>query len=77
MDRTLKDSSRLQSTPSVYEIVKRQDGTFDILQNGDVTNGSIPEQWLEDEMAKYGICGTEYISARRQLNERGTAKLSF
>ena len=77
MGRTVKDSGRLRSIPNVYEIVRRQDRSFDILHNGDLEHTSIPDGWLEDELAKHGICGSEYREVRRQLFESGKAKLSF
>jgi hypothetical protein len=77
MGRTLKDSSSSRTTPGVYEVIKRQDSLFDILHNGEITQRSISERWLEAELAKHGICGSELRDVCRQLNEGGKAKLSF
>jgi hypothetical protein len=77
MGRTVKDSGRLRTMPNVYEIVRRQDGSFDIFHNGGLEHSSIADGWLEDELAKHGICGSEYRDVRHQLNEFGKAKLRF
>jgi hypothetical protein len=77
MGRTVKDSGRLRTMPNVYEIIRRQDRSFDIFHNGNLEHSSVADQWLEDELAKHGICGTEYQDVRHQLNESGKASLSF
>jgi len=77
MGRTVKDSAGLQTRPNAYEIVRRRDGSFDVLHNGEIKHSSVPERWLEDELAKHGICGSEYREAVRQLSESGKAKLTF
>ena len=77
MGYTLKDQKGQRTFPNVYEIVRRKDGSFDIFRNGEIAHPSIPEQWLEDELTKYGICGQEYRDARYQLNEFGKARLEF
>jgi hypothetical protein len=77
MGRTVKDSGRSRTMPNVYEVIRRQDGSFDVFYNGQPKHSSIPDRWLEDELAKHGICGIEYREVRRQLLELGKAKLSF
>jgi hypothetical protein len=77
MGRTVKDSSRLRKMANVYEIVRRQDESFDIFHNGDLEHSSVPDRWLEDELAKHGVCGSEYREVRHQLNESGKARLTF
>jgi hypothetical protein len=77
MGRTVKESGRLRTMLNVYEIVRRQDRSFDIFHNSELEHTSIPDEWLEDELAKHAICGSEYREVRRQLNESGKAKLSF
>ena len=77
MTRTAKDQKGLRTVPNVYEILRRQDGTFDILRNGQLTNRAIPDKWLEDELVRYGICGQEYRDARRELDELGKVKLVY
>jgi hypothetical protein len=77
MGRTLKGKSGVQSSPSVYEILKRPDGSFDIYRDGELTDASISDRWLEDQLVKYGICGQEYKETRRKLEELGEARLVF
>jgi hypothetical protein len=77
MSRTLKDQRRQRTTRNTWEIVKRPDGAFDIFHNDVLSPPPIPDQWLEDELAKYGICGEEYTVARRDLEEFGKVKLVY
>jgi hypothetical protein len=63
--------------PNIYEVVRRQDRSFDLLHNGELEQSSIPDRWLEDELSKRGICGREYRDVRNQLDDSGKAKLSF
>jgi hypothetical protein len=62
---------------NVYEVVRRQDRSFDLFHNGELEQNSIPDRWLEDELSRRGICGVEYRGVRHQLDECGKAKLSF
>jgi hypothetical protein len=77
MSRTLKDRAGSQSTPSVYEIVRRTDASFDIFHNGELRDSSIPDERLEDQLVKYGVCGQEYRDARRDLDELGKVRLEY
>jgi hypothetical protein len=77
MSRTFNTRAGKQSVPNVYEIIRQADGTFDIFHNGELTSRSTPDEWLEDELAKYGICGHEFRDARRQLDDFGKVKLEF
>jgi hypothetical protein len=77
MGRTVKDSGRSRTMPNVYEIVRRQDRSFDIFHNGELTDTSIPNEWLEDQLVKYGICGKEYRDVRHDLDESGKVKLAY
>jgi hypothetical protein len=77
MGRTVKDSSTLRAHPLIYEIVKRPDGTFDVFYNGKLSHRSIPAEWLNAELAKYGICGTEYDYVCREIDKSGRARLPF
>lgn len=60
-----------------WEIIKNEEGTFDILQEGELLRRSIPARWLEDELAKYGLCGQEYRNIRQQLDETGRAEIAL
>jgi len=60
-----------------WEVIRKDDGTYDILQDGTVVGASIPDRWLEDQLARYGFCGQEYADIRGKLNESGKAKFEF
>jgi hypothetical protein len=77
MSRTLKDRVGRQTVPNVYEVIRLADGSFNISHNGELRDRSIPDEWLEDQLAKYGICGQEYRDARRDLGEFGKVKLEY
>ncbi len=77
MGRTVKDSKALRTMPEVYEIVLRPDGLFDVFHNGRLSDRSIPDGWLQDQLVKYGICGKEYHYVRREVEKSGKARLAF
>jgi 5-bromo-4-chloroindolyl phosphate hydrolysis protein len=60
-----------------WEIIRNEDGTFDIHQKGELLRSSIPARWLEDELAKHGLCGQEYRNIRQQLDETGRAEIAL
>ncbi len=61
----------------VWKFVRKEDGTFAILHKGQILKTSIPEQWLESELAKHGFCGQEYHDIRRQLELHGRAEVTL
>ena len=63
--------------PNVYEIIRQADASFDILHNDQLRDRLVPDEWLEDQLAKYGICGQEYRDARRALDEFGKVRLEY
>lgn len=67
LDRILKTN--------VWEVVAREDGTFDIFRTGQLLHSGIPDQWLEAEIGRYGFCGDEYREIRRQLDTCGKATI--
>lgn len=77
MGRTVKDQRRQQTSRNTYEIVRRQDGSFDIFHNGELADRSIPQEWLADQLSRYGICGEEFKLARQQLEESGKAEFVY
>jgi hypothetical protein len=77
ISRTMKDRAGKQSIPNTYEIIRRADRSFDIFHNGESRDRSIRDEWLEDQLVKYGICGQEYRDARRELDEFGKIKLEY
>ena len=60
---------------NIWEVVRNEDGTFDLFHKGELLRGGIPEVWLPSDLAKYGFCGTEYEEIRRQLEHSGNAKI--
>ena len=61
----------------VWEITKKEDGTFDIFCSGELLHGSVPEEWLEDQLGQCGFCGQEYADIRDQLDQIGKAKVAL
>ena len=37
---------------NIWEVVKGRDSTFNILHKGELLNSSIPDKWLEDQLAR-------------------------
>ena len=78
MSRThTNDGENPQTLSNIYEVVRREDGFFDVFHNGELADGSIPDRWLEEQLVKYGICGEEYRSARRELDALGRIRLVY
>jgi hypothetical protein len=59
----------------LWEIVRRQDGRFDILKNGNLLYGAISDQWLQQQLTPAGFSELDYLNARRQLEVAGKAKV--
>jgi hypothetical protein len=75
MSRTRKDSP---ITNTVLELVKRDDGTFDLFLNGKLDRNQILETWLPDDLCvRFGFCGDEYDSILREVNQNGRATVEF
>ena len=60
---------------NIWEIVRKEDGTFEMFHNGELLHEAIPDKWLEDQVGRYGFCGEEYRDIRRQLDQFGKAKI--
>ena len=60
---------------NIWEIVKKDDGNFEIFRNGKLLNLSIADKWLKAQLGRYGFCGQEYQEIRQQLDELGKAKI--
>jgi hypothetical protein len=58
-----------------WEIVRREDGRFDILKNGNLLYSAISDQWLHRQLTPAGFSELDYQNVRRQLEESGTARL--
>ena len=74
MSRTHKDSNQNR----VLEVVKRDDGTFDLFLNRRLDRGRISDAGLPQELCvRFGFCGDEYDSILREVNETGKKTLFF
>lgn len=72
MGRTYKDARQNR----VLEVVKREDGTFDLFLNRKLYLGQIPEDGLPQELCmRFGYCGDEYDTILRELGQSGMKKL--
>jgi hypothetical protein len=75
VSRTRKDSP---ITNNILEVVKRDDGTFDLFLNRKLDRNRIPEVWLPDELCvRFGYCGDEYESILSEVNQNGRATVEF
>ena len=59
----------------LWEIVRRADGRFDVLKNGNLIYGAISDQWLQRQLTPVGFSEVDYQNARRQLEVAGNAKV--
>jgi hypothetical protein len=72
MSRTRKDS-RWQGT--VIRVIKREDGTFDLILNRELAKESIPMAGLEDILCgRFGYCQDEFAAILSELDKNGTAE---
>jgi len=72
VSRTYKDARQNR----VLEVVKRQDGTFDLFLNRRLYRGQIPEDGLGQELCvRFGYCGQEYGTILSELGQRGKKTL--
>jgi hypothetical protein len=73
MSHTFKDDPRKQR---FLEVVRRNDGTYDLFLNDTPDRDSIPQQWLQEELCvRFGFCGEEYEAILRELNLNGRIRL--
>ncbi len=61
--------------PNVWEVVRKDDGTFEIFHQGNLIKARLPEKWLEAGLAEYGFCGQEYHDILRQLELHSRAEM--
>jgi hypothetical protein len=74
MSRTRKYSGQA----TVVEVVKREDGTFDLYLNRSLDRERIDERWLPEELCvRFGYCGEEYDQILCELNQHGRATVCF
>jgi len=69
VSRTQKDSP---ITNAILEVIKRDDGTFDLFLSRKLDRTRIVELWLPDELCvRFGFCGNEYDSILHEVNQKG------
>jgi len=62
----------------VLEVVKRQDGRFDLFFNRRLYRGQIHPDGLKQEVCvRFGNCGQEYNSILHEVEETGRNELFF
>ena len=71
MSRTRKDSRQ----GNLIEVIRRGDGTFDLLLNGRLDHGQIHEDRLVDLLCvRFGYCGEEFEAILSELARSGRAE---
>jgi hypothetical protein len=62
----------------LLEVVRRDDGTFDLFLNHALDRSRIPGEWLSREVcSRWGFCGAEYESIVREIEKHGRATREF
>jgi hypothetical protein len=70
MSRTRRDSS--ENAATVLELVRMDDGTFDLFLNTRLERSRVPEASLSEEICvRFGFCGEENRSIFRAVHEHG------
>jgi hypothetical protein len=74
MSRTRKDSTQSR----VLDVVKRDDGAFDLFLNSKPYRSQISEDGLPEELCvRFGFCGDEHEAILNELNQTGKKALYF
>ena len=74
MSRTRKDSRQ----GTVLRVIKREDGTFDLILNREGAEESIPMAGLESVLCRrFGFCQDEFVEILAELDEHGRAERSL
>ncbi len=57
---------------NIWEFLRKADGTYAVVHNGELLSDSIPEKSRENEFCvRLGFCGEEYKEIVRQLAASG------
>lgn len=73
MSRTQKNSRLARR---FLEVVRKDDGTYDLFLDDIPDRSSIPEPWLSEELCvRFGFCGEQYTTILAELNLRGRTRL--
>lgn len=62
---------------TTWDVHKKSDGTFDIFKNSELQHPSIPQKWLERQLAPYGIVEDTYEDVLEQLSKTGSATVKL
>jgi hypothetical protein len=74
----LTEPSSPSASNAVLEVVKKNDGTFDLFLNRELDHKNIPEAWLPEQLCvRFGFCGEEYDSILREVNQNGRTTIVF
>jgi len=75
---TLKDSNGNKRSTTVLELVRRDDGDFDLFSNAELLRSRIQERWLPEEICvRYGFCGPEYDKILHEAKRVGRARIAL
>jgi hypothetical protein len=57
---------------SVWEFLRKPDGSYAVTHNGELLADSIPEKWFATQICKeYGFCGQESVYICTELDRSG------
>jgi hypothetical protein len=63
---------------TVLEVVRRDDGKFDLFVNSKLAHGEVAESWLPDWLCvRFGFCGEEYRSILDEVNLTGRVTITL
>ena len=78
MSRTRKDERFKKTVRIVLEVLKNDDGTYEVFSKGELARSRVSERWLNRELCGgFGFCGDEYEDIIRQLNDSGKATVAL
>jgi hypothetical protein len=61
---------------TIWEFVKREDGTYAVFRQHRLLKENIPENWFFQQICTdYGFCGEEEIEIRREIEKSGKCTL--
>ena len=72
MSRTRKDERARKNDAITLEVVRNDDGTYQVFSRGKLVLRRVEEPWLYEELCiRFGFCGDEYDPIKQQLDECG------
>ena len=76
MSQSWKDAPKYPRS-NTFELVRQDDGTFDLFWNSELKVGRIAERWLSAECTRFGVCGHEFESILRDVKQNGRAMARY